>query len=78
MEAFSRKQLMAQMGMYLIMGIVQGVIFTSMYALMYYYFFMGGGMANMLGGDSAQQIYPNIKWHEVIGMEPGQYFSHIL
>ena len=69
MEAFSRKQLMAQMGMYLIMGIVQGIIFTSMYAVMYYYFFMGGGMANMLGGDSAQQILPDIKWNDVIGME---------
>ena len=69
MESFSQKQLMAQMGMYLIMGIVQGVIITCMYALMYYYFFMGGGMANVLGGDSAQQILPDIKWNEVIGME---------
>lgn len=69
LESFSRKQMMAQMGMYLFMGIVQGVIFTSMYGLMYYYVFMGGGMAKFLGSDTATHSQANVKWDEVIGME---------
>jgi len=69
MEAFSRKQLMAQMGMYLIMGIVQGVIYVALFGVMHYYLFMGGGMAKMLGSDSSEQVNPDIKWNDVIGME---------
>lgn len=69
LESFSRKQMMAQMGMYLFMGIVQGVIFTSMYGVMYYFMFMGGGMAKFLGSDSATHTKANVKWDEVIGME---------
>ena len=69
LESFSRKQMMAQMGMYLFMGIVQGVIFTSMYGVMYYFMFMGGGMAKFLGSDSATHTKANVKWDEVIVME---------
>ncbi|MFH0754458.1 MAG: AAA family ATPase [Candidatus Omnitrophota bacterium] len=69
LESFSRKQMMAQMGMYLFMGIVQGVIFTSMYGVMYYFMFMGGGMAKFLGSDTATHAKANVKWDEVIGME---------
>jgi cell division protease FtsH len=69
LESFSRKQMMAQMGMYLFMGIVQGVIFTAMYGVMYYFMFMGGGMAKFLGSDTATHAKANVKWDEVIGME---------
>ncbi|MEI8011245.1 MAG: AAA family ATPase [Candidatus Omnitrophota bacterium] len=69
LESFSRKQMMAQMGMYLFMGIVQGVIMTVMYGVMYYYMFMGGGMSQMLGTDDSSTIKANIKWTDVIGME---------
>ena len=51
------------------MGIVQGVIFTSMYGVMYYFMFMGGGMAKFLGSDSATHTKANVKWDEVIVME---------
>lgn len=69
LESFSRKQMTAQMGMYLFMGIVQGVIMTAMYGVMYYYVFMGGGMAKFLGSDSAVHAKANVKWDEVVGME---------
>ncbi|MBF0595410.1 MAG: AAA family ATPase [Candidatus Omnitrophica bacterium] len=69
LESFSRKQMVAQMGMYLFMGIVQGVIMTAMYGVMYYYVFMGGGMAKFLGSNSAIHAEANVKWDDVIGME---------
>jgi cell division protease FtsH len=70
MESFSRKQMMAQMGIWLFIGLIQGVIMTLMYGVMYYYIFMGGGMARMLGSDSAaEDTNPDIHWQDVIGME---------
>jgi cell division protease FtsH len=69
LESFSRKQMMAQMGMYLFMGIVQGVIFVSMYGVLYYFMFMGGGLAKFLGSDTALHEKATIKWSDVIGME---------
>ncbi len=69
LESFSRKQMTAQMGMYLFMGIVQGVIMTAMYGVMYYYVFMGGGMAKFLGSNSAIHAKANVRWDEVVGME---------
>lgn len=68
MESFSRKQMTAQMGMYLFMGIVQGVIFVSLYGVLYF-FMMGGGIAKFLGSDTATHAKANVKWDEVIGME---------
>ncbi|NLE65036.1 MAG: AAA family ATPase [Elusimicrobia bacterium] len=69
MESFSRKQMMAQMGMYLFMGIIQGVIFVSLYAVLYYYMFMGGGMTRSLTSDVASNPDAQVKWDDVIGME---------
>ncbi len=69
MESFSRKQMMAQMGMYLFMGIVQAVIYVVLFGFMQYYTFMGGGMSKMLGSDAAEEARPDVKWAEVIGME---------
>lgn len=68
LESFSKKQMTAQMGMYLFMGIVQGVIMTVLYGIMYYYLFMGGGMSRMLG-DAAEEAKSDVKWSDVIGME---------
>lgn len=56
------------MGLYLFMGIIQAVIMTLLYAIMYYYMFMGGGMSKMLG-DAAEQAKSDVKWDDVIGME---------
>lgn len=69
LESFSRKQMTAQMGMYLFMGIVQGVIMTALYGVMYYYIFMGGGMAKFLGSNSAVHAEANVRWDDVVGME---------
>lgn len=69
LESFSRKQLMAQMGFFLIVGIMQAFIFFPLNILSYYFIFMGGGMAKTLGGDPATRAKVNVKWSEVIGME---------
>ncbi len=69
LESFSRKQMMAQLGIYLFMGIIQGVIMTVLWMVMYYYIFMGGGINKFLGSDSATPAAANVKWDEVIGME---------
>ena len=69
LESFSRKQMMAQMGMYLFMGIVQAVIMTALYGVMYFYVFMGGGMTRFLNSDTATNVTTNIHWDDVIGME---------
>ncbi len=66
MESFSRKQMMAQMGMYLFMGIVQGVIFVSLYALLYYSMMNGSGF---MGGSKFEMPKVDVKWSEVIGLE---------
>ncbi|MBF0486490.1 MAG: AAA family ATPase [Candidatus Omnitrophica bacterium] len=66
MESFSRKQMTAQMGMYLFMGIVQGVIFVGLYALLYYSMFMGGGL---LGATNFEMPKIDVKFDEVIGLE---------
>ena len=42
LESFSRKQLMAQMGFFLIVGIMQAFIFFPLNVLSYYFIFMGG------------------------------------
>lgn len=69
LETFSRKQMMAQMGLWMFIGIIQGVIMTALYGVMYYYVFMGGGMSRMLGGDAAEEVNPDVQWQDVIGME---------
>jgi cell division protease FtsH len=69
LESFSRKQLMAQMGFFLIVGIMQAFIFFPLNVLSYYFIFMGGGMAKTLGGDPATKAKVNVKWSDVIGME---------
>lgn len=69
LESFSRKQMMAQMGVWLFIGLIQGVIMVALYGVMYYHMFMGGGMAKFLSSDSATHTKANVKWDEVIGME---------
>jgi len=68
LESFSRKQMTAQMGIYLFMGIIQAVIFVALYAVLYFVM-MGGGIAKFLGSDTAVHAKANVKWDEVIGME---------
>ncbi len=69
LESFSRKQMMAQMGVWLFIGLIQGVIMVALYGVMYQQMFMGGGIAKFLSSDSATQAKANVKWDDVIGME---------
>ena len=68
MEAFSRKQMKAQMGMYLVMGIVQAFVFVGLLQGANY-FMMSGGLFSRIGREKANLAQVNIKWDDVIGME---------
>ena len=69
MEGFYRKNMMAQMGIYLFIMLVGGVIQALIFSYVQMYFMMGGGMSKMLGKDSAEKTKTDIKWDDVIGME---------
>jgi cell division protease FtsH len=68
MEAFSRRQLFAMMGIYLIVGLLQAFVFVGLYM----YFLKGfytGSFLSRLGNEKIEKNKPNIKWTDVIGME---------
>src|ERR1700677_4430356 len=69
MEGFYRKNMMAQMGIYLFIMLVGGVIQALIFSYVQMYFMMGGGMSKMLSKDSAEKTKTDIKWDDVIGME---------
>ena len=57
------------MGFFFIIGIFTAFIQLPLFFGMQYYFLQGGGIAKILGGDSAEQVRPDIRWGDVIGME---------
>ena len=69
MEGFYRKNLMANMGMYLAMFLVVSVIQAVLFSYFQMYFMMGGGMSKMLSKESSEKGKSDIKWDDVIGME---------
>ena len=69
MEGFYRKNMMAQMGIYLVVFLVISVIQAVLFSYFQMYFMMGGGMSKMLSKDSAEKGKSDIKWDDVIGME---------
>jgi len=69
MEGFYRKNMMAQMGIYLFIMLVGGVIQAFIFSYVQMYYMMGGGMSKMLSKDSAEKTKTDIKWDDVIGME---------
>ncbi|MBF0505154.1 MAG: AAA family ATPase [Candidatus Omnitrophica bacterium] len=69
MEGFYRKNMMAQMGMYMVVFIFIGIVQAFFSTYIYMYFMMGGGMSKMLGKDSAEKGQSDVKWDDVIGME---------
>ncbi len=69
MEGFYRKNLMAQMGIYLVVFLVVGIFQALISTYIYMYFMMGGGMSKMLSKDSAEKAKADVKWDDVIGME---------
>ncbi len=68
LESFSRKQMMAMMGMYLMMGIVQAFVFVT-FLQGANYFFMSGGLFGRLGREKMSLAQVNVKWSDVIGMD---------
>jgi len=69
MEGFYRKNMMAQMGIYLVVFLVISVIQAILFSYFQMYFMMGGGMSKMLSKDSAETAKADVKWDDVIGME---------
>ena len=69
LESFNRRQILAYMGFFFIIGIFTAFIQLPLFFGMKYYFLQGGGIAKILGGDSAEQVRPDIRWGDVIGME---------
>lgn len=68
MESFSRQQLTAMMGMYVMVGILQAFVFVAFMQLGNHYM-MRGGFLSRLGQEKNAVAKVNIKWDEVIGME---------
>lgn len=66
MESFSRKQLTALMGIYLIIGILQAFIFVGLMQLGQYHMMSGNFLINR---DKITTTKTNVKWTDVIGMD---------
>ncbi len=66
MESFSRKQLTALMGIYLIIGILQAFIFVGLMQLAQYHMMSGNFLINR---DKITTARTNVKWTDVIGMD---------
>jgi cell division protease FtsH len=69
MEGFYRKNMMAQMGIYMLVFLFVGIVQAFFSAYIYMHFMMGGGMSKMLSKDSAEKGKSDVKWDDVIGME---------
>jgi cell division protease FtsH len=68
LESFSRKSMVAMLGMYIFVGIMQAFVFVA-FLQMAQYFMMNGSFFDRLGREQAAQAKVNIKWADVIGME---------
>ena len=68
MEPFTQKQMKGQMGMFIIMGIIQAFFFVGALQV-FQYFQMNGGLLTRLGQEKITLAKTNIKWADVIGME---------
>lgn len=68
LESFSRKSMVAMLGMYVFVGVMQAFVFVA-FLQMAQYFMMNGSFFDRLGRENASQAKVNIKWADVIGME---------
>lgn len=68
LESFSQKQMIAMLGMYLFVGIMQAFVFVA-FLQMAQYFMMNGSFFDRLGREKVSLAKLNVKWDEVIGME---------
>ncbi|MBF0511820.1 MAG: AAA family ATPase [Candidatus Omnitrophica bacterium] len=69
MEGFYRKNMMAQMGVYLVVFLIISIIQSVLFTYFQVYFMMGGGLNNMLGKDSSEKGQSDVHWDDVIGLE---------
>src|SRR5688572_29907135 len=60
MEPFSRKQMLSQMGIYLIIGVVQAAMFVGMLQIAHY-FQMRGGFLTRLGQEKISLAKTDVK-----------------
>ncbi len=67
LESFSRRQLSAQMGYFLLIGIFSAFIQLPMFFGMYYFLYSGAFMN--IGKHKMKPAKVNVKWTDVIGME---------
>ena len=68
LESFSRRQLTAMMGFFLIINIFAIFIQLPLFFGLHYFLMQGGGLGK-LGKESMGKAKANVKWDEVIGME---------
>ena len=68
LEAFSRRQIAAQLGLTMIMFLFIHLFTIPFYFGMHMYLMQGGGLGN-LGKDKISTAMANVKWDDVIGME---------
>ncbi len=68
MESYSKRQIMAQTGVYLVIFLIGGVVQSFIFAFVNMYFVAGGGFAKM-GQDRIKSARVNVKWADVIGMD---------
>src|SRR5438309_815601 len=55
LEGFSRRSLLANMALYIVIFLVVGIFQAILSSYFYFYFMMGGGMSKMLGDTSAEK-----------------------
>lgn len=68
MESYSKRQIMAQTGIYLVIFLVGGIVQSFIFAFVNMYFVAGGGFAK-IGQDKIKAAKVNVKWDDVIGMD---------
>lgn len=68
LESFSRKQMMAMLGIYLVVGIIQAFVFVAFLQLAQY-FMMNGSLFSRLGQEKASHTKTDVKWSDIVGME---------
>ncbi len=68
LESFSKKQLMAQIALTLLIFLTAGIIQAIIFGFINIYFVAGGGFAK-LGQKRIKSAHVNVRWDDVIGME---------
>jgi cell division protease FtsH len=68
LESFNRRQIIAYMGFFLIIGVFTAFIQMPLFFGMHYFFMQGGAMGR-ISTEKAGKAKVQVRWDEVIGME---------